>query len=94
MNPYYLPQSKELVLKVAAGNPGALEVTRQLQWFTKWLEILCWLANHGKVGSKLWELYKDEHNQDIHSLGQWIENKIHQEKQSKFNLQVLTGLSF
>lgn len=89
---YYTPTTKDLVLQVADGNPGALEVTRGLQWYTKWLQMMVWLANKGIVGAKLWEKYKDEHNQDIHSLGEWIEVQMFSKKEFRYTALHRDGL--
>lgn len=76
ITPYWTSHNKELVLKVADNNPGALEVTKHLQWFSNWEKILRWLSHHGYIGSKLWMLYKDEHKYDWMALGKWAENKM------------------
>ena len=86
LNSYYvdgpLLESKDIVLKVAAGNPGALEVTQRLQWFSKWLLILYWLERNDFVGARLWELYKDKFKSNAQDLGKWVSHEMLEEKRA------------
>lgn len=70
----------DLAVEVADGNPGAITVIKELQWFTHWDEILKYCKKSGLTGSHLWMKYKDVFHQDIHALGHWIEEQHHIER--------------
>lgn len=71
-------------------NAGAVRVSQELQWFTKWLDMLRWLSKKGYTGSKLWELYKDTFKQNSHELGIFIKQEISKEKAEKYKHERLT----
>lgn len=66
---------------VGVGNPGAYTVIKELEWFTYWHELLRFCLKKGYVGSKLWELYKDEYNQDGNKLGHFLETEMFKDRE-------------
>lgn len=76
MTPFLTQETAQLVQNVAQGNPGALTVIRELCWFTRWYEMMCWCRATGFVGPKIWEKYKDEFHQDWHALGEWMQEQM------------------
>lgn len=67
---------KNISKEVADGNPGAWRVVQELMWFSRWYEMMQWLKIKGITGSKLWMLYKDEHNQDKFKTGDYIQKQM------------------
>jgi hypothetical protein len=61
---------------VGEGNPGALTVLSQLQYFTKWPEMVHYLRLHGPRGADLWVLYKDVHGHSISDTGREILSRM------------------
>ena len=72
-------ETMKLITSVAQGNPGAMIVIRELMWFSKWFQMMCWADEAGLTGSKLWEKYKDEFHQDWHALGEWMQEEMRRE---------------
>lgn len=70
----------EMIMDVAQGNPGAIRVIRELQWFTKWYEIMKYCKKKGIVGDKLWIMYKDEFECNSHDLGRKLEKDMYAER--------------
>ena len=68
--------SVKLAIELAEKNPGALVVLRDLQWFSKWPDMLRWFDRNDIRGGKIWALYKDDHNQDLHRFGDWVLEQI------------------
>ncbi len=62
----------EVSRQLAAENPGAYTVIRQLMWFTKWYLIIKWLLESGYVGPKLWELWKDECHESLDEFNKFL----------------------
>lgn len=67
---------QDLILEVAQGNPGALTVIRELQWFSRWEKMLRYFKEIGLVGGELWAKYKDEYHQSIHDFGHAIDKEM------------------
>lgn len=61
--------SRDIVLKVAEGNPGAVNLCAKLTHYERWFELMKYLAENGPRGPKLWELYKDVFKQDFLAFG-------------------------
>ncbi len=57
--------TKELIMDVMAGNPGAFTIIRDLMVYPTWLQLLAHLKHNDLVGSELWRIVKDEYNHDI-----------------------------
>lgn len=68
-----MDSTMKLITEVAEGNPGAMRVIKELQWFTKWFDMMLCLKRHNMTGGKLWELYKDKHHESWSALGKEIE---------------------
>lgn len=79
-------KEKSLILRVCAGNPGAMTIisSREAIWFDKWLPCLRWLEKQGVVGSKIWEDVKDNYNMDIHSWFRKQINEMEEDYQKQF----------
>jgi hypothetical protein len=67
---------QNLILEVAQGNPGAITVIRELQWFSRWEKMLRYFKETGLVGGALWAKFKDEYHQSIHDFGHAIDKEI------------------
>lgn len=57
-------ETRQLVMDVMDGNPGAFVVIRRLMYFTMWYPLLHHLKDQGLVGSELWRVVKDEYGHD------------------------------
>ena len=57
--------TKELIMGVMAGNPGAFTIIRDLMVYPTWLQLLAHLKHNDLVGSELWRIVKDDYNHDI-----------------------------
>jgi hypothetical protein len=57
-------QMRQLVLDVMDGNPGALLIIRRLMYFTSWYLLLCHLKAQKLIGSRLWQVVKDEYDEN------------------------------
>ena len=57
--------TKELIMDVMAGNPGAFTIIRDLMVYPTWLQLLAHLKHNDLVGSELWRIVKDDYNHDI-----------------------------
>ena len=64
---------KKLLTEVGQGNPGAMTVIAELQYFSKWTEILKTAKKHGYVGGKLWELYKNKYGTSTIATGKHLQ---------------------
>ena len=58
-------KTKDLILKLTEGNPGALRVVIELQWYRNWNDMLKWMLKTGLTGYKIWEKYKDEYREKL-----------------------------
>ncbi len=58
-------ESKELIMNVMAGNPGAFTIIRDLMIYPTWYQLLHHLKTHDLVGTELWRIVKDDYNHDI-----------------------------
>lgn len=62
-------KTQQLVLHVADGNPGALLVIRRLMYFAMWYPVLDHLKTEGLIGSRLWQVVKDDYRQNWMQFG-------------------------
>ena len=62
-------ETRQLVIDVMDGNPGACVVIRRLMYFTPWYPLLHHLKDHGLVGSELWRAVKDDYGHDWTQFG-------------------------
>ena len=58
-------ETKELIMDVMAGNPGAFTIIRDLMRYPTWYQLLHHLKTQGLVGTELWRIVKDDYNHDI-----------------------------
>ena len=75
-----MTEQYELISKICQGNPGAIYVVKELQWFTQWDKMLHWLAKSKYKGDKLWELYKDVHHENFFEVGEYIQAEMSKEE--------------
>ena len=75
MRGLYTDETKQLVMDVAQGNPGAFRVIDELCYFTKWYDMMQWCKAH-LSGADLWEKYKDDFHEEWHPLGEWIQRQM------------------
>ena len=54
-------EKRQLIMDVMDGNPGAFVVIRRLMYFTMWYQLLRHLKDQGLIGSRLWQVVKDEY---------------------------------
>ena len=69
------PQTRQLVMEVMDGNPGALLIIRRLMYFAPWRLILDHLQAQGLTGSRLWEVVKDDYG---HVWTQFVHDQLAQ----------------
>lgn len=74
MKPMLIPETAELVTEVMDSNPGALSLIERLTHRTRWYEIMRYCLQNGIVGDKLWQMYKEECDSDIYTLGDRLES--------------------
>lgn len=67
---------QELVFEVTKGNPGALTVVRELQWFSRWEKMLRYFKEIGLTGGALWAKCKDEYHLSFHDFGTAIDQEM------------------
>ncbi len=65
--------TKELIMGVMAGNPGAFTIIRDLMVYPTWLQLLAHLKHNDLVGSELWRIVKDDYN---HGIPQFIDDQL------------------
>lgn len=75
-DPFLTDETAKHVQDAAQGNPGAQTVIREFCWFTRWYEMMYWCRATGFVGPKVWEKHKDEFHQDVHALGEWMQEHM------------------
>ena len=68
-------ETRQLIMDVMDGNPGAFVVIRRLMYFTMWYPVLCHLKERGLVGSRLWQVVKDEYG---HNWTQFVMDQLAQ----------------
>lgn len=68
-------ETRQLIMDVMDGNPGALTIIRRLMYFAPWPQLLQYLKDQGLVGSELWRVVKDEYEQD---WTQFVHDKLEQ----------------
>lgn len=56
--------TRQLIMDVMNGNPGAFTIIRELMAFPTWFQLLYYLKDEGLIGSELWRIVKDEYNHD------------------------------
>ena len=56
--------TRQLIIDVMDGNPGALTIIRQLMTFATWHQILHHLKGQGLVGGELWRVVNDDFQHD------------------------------
>lgn len=56
--------SKEIIVGLSEGNPGALTVLMKVMVARP--DLLLYMHDHGPRGSDIWVLYKDECGEDIY----------------------------
>ena len=77
---------EKLILEIADGNPGAITVIRELQWFSRWEKMLRYFKEIGLTGGSLWARFKDDYHQSVHDFGHAIEKEMHEREPKKDNL--------
>ena len=55
------PQTRQLMMEVMDGNPGALLIIRRLMYFAPWRLLLRHLKGQGLTGGRLWQVVKDDY---------------------------------
>jgi len=65
----------EASIKMAKGNPGALNVIAQLSAHPDGASIILCLDKMGITGSRIWVLYKDLCGQDIRKMIEMLEKR-------------------
>jgi hypothetical protein len=68
-------ETRQLIMDVMGGNPGAFVVIRRVMYFTMWYALLCHLKERGLVGSRLWQVVKDEYG---HNWTQFVTDQLAQ----------------
>lgn len=56
--------TRQLIMDVMNGNPGAFTIIRELMAFPTWFQLLYYLKEEGLIGSELWRIVKDEYDHD------------------------------
>lgn len=67
---------EDLIKEVAQGNPGALTVIRELQWFSRWEKMLRFFSETRLTGGKLWAKVADEYHHDFHAFGSAVDKEM------------------
>ena len=57
--------TKELIMDVMAGSPGAFTIIRDLMVYPTWYQLLHHLKHNDLVGTELWRIVKDDYQHDI-----------------------------
>ena len=65
--------TKELIMDVMAGNPGAFTIIRNLMLYPTWYQLLQHLKTHDLVGTELWRIVKDDYD---HNIPQFIDDQL------------------
>jgi len=73
---------KQLILDITQGNLGAMRVVKELQWFSKWFDIMQYCKAEGIIGGKLWELYKDKYKYSAMALGEYLQDEMYKDKRN------------
>jgi hypothetical protein len=60
-------------MDVMDGNPGAFVVIRRLMYFTMWYQLLGHLKAQGLIGSRLWQVVKDDY---AHNWTQFVADQL------------------
>lgn len=71
--------TRELVVFVADGNPGALHYILEMAWFSDWYKMLCWLRDHKIIGSRLYEIIHDNFHGDYHAYVEVLQRDMYRE---------------
>lgn len=67
---------QELVMDVTQGNPCAMTVVRELQWFSRWEKMLRYFKEIGLTGGALWAKCSDEYHLSFHDFGHAIDKEM------------------
>ena len=67
---------KELIADVSQGNPGAMTVIRELQWFSHWEKMLRYFKEIGLIGGALWARCSDDYHLSFHDFGHAIDKEM------------------
>jgi hypothetical protein len=65
--------TRQLILDVMDGNPGAFTIIRQLMSFAIWYQLLHHLKSQHLVGGELWRVVKDEY---AHDYGRFVDDQL------------------
>jgi hypothetical protein len=65
--------TKELIMDVIDGNPGAYAIILNLMVYPTWYQLLHHFKTHDLVGTELWRIVKDEYRHDI---GQFVVDQL------------------
>ncbi len=60
-----ISDTKQLLMDVMDGNPGAFTIIRRVMVFPTWYQLLHHFKTQGLVGSELWRVVKDEYDHDL-----------------------------
>jgi hypothetical protein len=85
------PHTRQLVMDVMDGNPGALLIIRRLMYFAPWHPLLSHLKGQGLTGSRLWQVVKDDY---AHVWTQFAHDQLaqmHQVEGTSFEAAGLPG---
>lgn len=63
-------ETRDKMVDVCQGNPGALTLLVQLSWFP---HLIDYLHEHGPRGAALWVLYKDGCFEDVARLAEILD---------------------
>lgn len=72
--------TRQLVMEVMDGNPGALLIIRRLMYFAPWKLLLHHLKGQGLTGSRLWQVVKDDYG---HVWTQFAHDQLAQMRQGE-----------
>lgn len=69
-----LDDTKQLIIELAVGNPGALSIlmSKEMMWYNGYFGIMQMLRDQGIKGSKIWVQVKDDYKMDIRA---WMRDK-------------------
>lgn len=81
--------TRQLVIEVMDGNPGALLIIRRLMYFAPWHLLLHHLKAQGLTGSRLWQVVKDDY---AHVWTQFAHDQLFKMHQVEGDAKETTGL--
>lgn len=68
-------KTRELIIDVMAGNPGAFTIIRSLMGYPTWPQLLYHLKACGAVGSELWRIVRDDYD---HNITRFVDDQLAQ----------------